>query len=774
MVQKNKPSTWYPEGRLTQLLENDESSKSFQTCQDHSHEDDPWPHTGYNSFPDMFQSLGAGYLLGCMRVIMAQRVFEPLFGTQELHASKEGFTFARPTVVSFGQHGESYRWSRPKYTTQVKVCGKTQHGSLGEHYDQAHDQQGLCTLQSSVAFLDQSESDGDGHFICYPYSHSLIHSSITKDTYRGKFSWVPLTSEEIQYLTDKDLKVEHIYVKAGDVILWRSDLVHAAVPPASNCRNFRAVGYFSMSPACWTPSYPQVWKDKLDAYRWFKTGDHRAFVESWHEHKRRSTRKTKEVTSQVLCRQRPYYRYSPPWVTVRLAQLYGLLPYNVTGADMKKAVERAIIRGVRFCPSGDLFDQFRAVPNAPLCTARIKTFSLSDGSQLFGQDKYLGGMCSPDGKYVYGVPGHAKRVLRINTETNEMDFIGPSFTGNFKWLRGLDIPTRFMGNKADEFPEGCCLALPSNTSSILKINCATNEVSTFGEINEQGWLYHGGNLADDGFVYAIPANATRVLKIDHRSDTVQMIGPEFEGRQKWFGGIKGCDGCVYGIAQNANGVLKINPWTQECTVLGEGSLGDGMWKWHGGLAINNGKQIIGFPNNADSILIIDVSEQRVYTIGDNSILKSGRHRIPQDGRYKYLGGSCSIDGKFTYLFPCDAERVLRIDNQTFDLSLIGPELLEGENKYQNGFVTRDGCLYGIPQRAAGVVRIVPAAIHGGEEDYVDVLYCGDDMQQIKDKFEGGVIDLEGNIYCIPLRAKKLVKVIPGQPDGRWHRRSVKG
>ena len=52
------------------------------------------------------------------------------------------------------------------------------------------------------------------------------------------------------------------------------------------------------------------------------------------------------------------------------------------------------------------------------------------------------------------------------------------------------------------------------------------------------------------------------------------------------------------------------------------------------------------------------------------------------------------DEKFTFLFPCDAERVLKIDNHTLNISLIGPEFLEGENKYQNGFVSRDGCVYG--------------------------------------------------------------------------------
>lgn len=199
-------------------------------------------------------------------------------------------------------------------------------------------------------------------------------------------------------------------------------------------------------------------------------------------------------------------------------------------------------------------------------------------------------------------------------------------------------------------------------------------------------------------------------------------------------------------------------------MLGEGTLPKGQWKWHGGLATADGNKIIGFPNNADSVLIVDVPSQRVYTVSDASVLQSGRHRIPQDGRYKYLGGALTSDGRFAYLFPCDAERVLRIDTATDEVEVTGPLLLEGENKYQNGFVARDGCLYGIPQRASGVLRIIPPGIGGmGEnEEHVDVLHCGEDMVSVKDKFEGGVYGLKDHcIYCIPLRAKALLKIIPG-------------
>jgi len=91
-----------------------------------------------------------------------------------------------------------------------------------------------------------------------------------------------------------------------------------------------------------------------------------------------------------------------------------------------------------------------------------------------------------------------------------MDFIGPSFPGKYKWLRGVEVPANVMANE-DEYPIGCCLALPSNALSILKINPKNQEVTTFGNLTEDvGWLYHGGNLLADGFVYAIPGmNASR-------------------------------------------------------------------------------------------------------------------------------------------------------------------------------------------------------------------------------------------------------------------------
>ena len=255
-------------------------------------------------------------------------------------------------------------------------------------------------------------------------------------------------------------------------------------------------------------------------------------------------------------------------------------------------------------------------------------------------------------------------------------------------------------------------------------------------------------------MYAIPANANRVLKFHPVTDEVCFIGPTFSGRQKWFGGLVGSDGCIWGIPHNHTAALKIDPRTDQISLIQHESgmpLPDGQWKWHGGLRA--GDKIYGFPNNSDTVLVIDCREERIYMIGDNKILQSGRHRIPQDDRYKYLGGALTQDGRFAYLFPCDAERVLRIDCQTDKLKLVGPPLLEGENKFQNGFSShRDGAVYGIPQRSCGVLRIVPPK-SDSDAEHVDIMHCGEEMMGVKDKFEGGVLGMDGCIYCIPLRGE---------------------
>lgn len=385
------------------------------------------------------------------------------------------------------------------------------------------------------------------------------------------------------------------------------------------------------------------------------------------------------------------------------------------------------------------------------------------GPILWGQDKWLGGVASPDGKWVYGAPGHAKRVLRINTETEECDLIGPEFHGQFKWLRGAESPR-----------DGMLYCLPSNRGRVLRINPANHEVDEIGPHYDGDWMWHGGNIGVDLNVYGIPANAKSVLKIDTLTGEVSTIAGPFEGRQKWYGGLNGANGCIYGIPQNSTGVLKINPTTQSADIIypKDGPLDGGGWKWHGGVVTPDGC-IYGIPSNADQVIKIDSKTDEVTLIGKVETFKSvsGSHRNG-DGKYKYLGGGINKDATKLYLFPADAKRVMEIDLKTDVCTPIGPDFdYIGFNKWQNGFCAWDGAVYAIPQRAPGILRIAPNRHNSSEPGIVTMMDCGAVPPDMWDKCEGGVMGGDGCIYCIPLRAKHVVKIVPEKVADECHQQA---
>ena len=66
--------------------------------------------------------------------------------------------------------------------------------------------------------------------------------------------------------------------------------------------------------------------------------------------------------------------------------------------------------------------------------------------------------------------------------------------------------------------------------------------------------------ADGTCIYGIPCDAERVLRIDTATQRVSTIGDSL-GTQggKWIGGVLGPDGCVYGVPFNSARVLRFDP-----------------------------------------------------------------------------------------------------------------------------------------------------------------------------------------------------------------------
>jgi len=236
---------------------------------------------------DMMQLYQAGWVFNDLREAMADRVFEKIYGTKELHCSKDGFTLQRPTERELGQ-------------------------SPNDHYDQGFSSRGLQCIQGSVALTDQEHDDGC--FLCWPGSHRL-HDEIMdwRGPKRGREDFVIIDDREREWLQSQGYEPKRVPVNRGDVILWRSDLVHKGAPPIGIRDNFRAVVYICMLPAALTPE--NVYEEKRLSYEQLQTGSHWPNREEWFPSKHQ------------MVGVRPYFK-KPPHLSLRQQQLYGLVRYT--------------------------------------------------------------------------------------------------------------------------------------------------------------------------------------------------------------------------------------------------------------------------------------------------------------------------------------------------------------------------------------------------------------------------------------------------------------
>lgn len=82
---------------------------------------------------------------------------------------------------------------------------------------------------------------------------------------------------------------------------------------------------------------------------------------------------------------------------------------------------------------------------------------------LLGPDKFLGGALSSVDGCIYGVPGHSKRVLKIDPATDTVSLLddrGKTYDGIYKWLRACEGPNQKL------------YGIPSHAAEVLVIDPA--------------------------------------------------------------------------------------------------------------------------------------------------------------------------------------------------------------------------------------------------------------------------------------------------------------
>jgi len=363
------------------------------------------------------------------------------------------------------------------------------------------------------------------------------------------------------------------------------------------------------------------------------------------------------------------------------------------------------------------------------------------GPQLGSGRKWLGGAFTQSGDALYGMPSHARYVLRLDLASGEIRALpGPPLMGKFKWLRGVRAA------------DGSVYGIPACGVGVLRIGPEPEcEVSIIGEdvlpaSEWTEWMWHGAQLGADGNIYAIPANAERVLKVEPATRRCSLIGPPLQPgvKNKWYGGIMAQDGSIWGMPYNASAALKIVPSTGEVREVGRFAAGG--WKWHGGT--RSGPHIVGIPSHATSVLLITPATEELQLLGG----PYGGHFPAGHGRYQW-GGAVTDSNGIVWAVPSDTDYVLRIDPAKGEVSKVGEgQLGMGPNKWQGGvYCAADDSVYCIPCDATQVLVI--RASTGA------VSFLGQLPPQAK-KFQGAATARDGTIWSLPESCQHVLRIRP--------------
>ncbi|KAL3827129.1 hypothetical protein ACHAXA_002364 [Cyclostephanos tholiformis] len=431
----------------------------------------------------------------------------------------------------------------------------------------------------------------------------------------------------------------------------------------------------------------------------------------------------------------------------------------------------------------------------------------SDMRALRGTSLFLGGEEGPNSK-IYCIPGHATRVLCIDTTTDDVYPIGPIFdarncilAGKYKWLRGIVVGHVIYG-------------LPCHSDKVLRIDTRTDEVDTLdipyetyfdndetidaddndGDIGDgdedydverrngkkvrtetslahrerhMPWKYHGGAISPhDDCIYAIPQSSRRVLRIDPRTERIGFVGPDYVGRCKWYGGVVGqSDGAIYGIPQNASGVLRIDASGVNC---------DGASKRNADVQSSSSSS-----SGPESRVIVTVHgsyppnlhnwhgaarsttpDGTIVCVPNNAdtvlcIVPSSRAAYPVNADDPDVIESSSSSSSLSSLFP-EPELYTLTGLDPSDIST-GRHRSDGKYKYLGAMAGTDGCVYCFPSGSERVLR-VDTLRRTARSVGPNLRDAG--MESLhQNKWQNGLTSHEeGCVYAIPLAARTVLRV----------------
>ena len=315
---------------------------------------------------------------------------------------------------------------------------------------------------------------------------------------------------------------------------------------------------------------------------------------------------------------------------------------------------------------------------------------------------------------IYGVPGDAKEVLRIN----------PARAAGAE-----DVVTTIpidVASKRHLTPQDTNLHNTSRSSSVH--HTIADQVSSYRDMTSDDPLddrrkWMGSAMASDGIIYCAPYAANTILKIDSSKNVPEVTEIPLPSKfcmveEKFVGAVySNRTRCVYFIPANAEAIMKYVPHENDFSYVGqpeESGLRRGLrsgdpYKFTGcAIAVdkNDEEKIFTAPCHATKLLIFNTkTEKSVWAKCKTEDGRTVDFELSSQIEWKY-SGVLHLNGQI-FVIPGNCGQALSIDPTSNEVKEIGEELPVkfGRVYVGQGIAAHDRFIYCSTRNRHNLVRL---------------------------------------------------------------------
>ena len=193
--------------------------------------------------------------------------------------------------------------------------------------------------------------------------------------------------------------------------------------------------------------------------------------------------------------------------------------------------------------------------------------------------------------------------INRNSEVKEVKEVG-EFEKSYKWVGGI------LGK------DGCIYGIPNASDKIIKINPNTNQIEYFGNLSKKSFKYTGGCLYD-GKIYGFPRKSNNLLVINPQNKEVKEINLNMNYNEDiddhhYSGTLY--KNVVYLAPRAAHYILAINLDNYNVCKIGENVIPK-SYRYCGAILHNNGL-IYFFPEKNSQVMILNPKTKEIRFIGE--------------------------------------------------------------------------------------------------------------------------------------------------------------